>query len=61
MTEKKRKFLLPGMFIGMGIGLLFELKYPTAFLACTLIGMGVGLLLDSVLSLKKSELSNRAG
>ncbi len=56
MSARKRKFFLPCMFIGMGIGFLLMNWIETAFVACMFLGMGVGFLLDSLFVVEEKKI-----
>jgi hypothetical protein len=60
MEQKKKKinstWLIPAcLFIGLGFGFLFGLKYPLAIPAFTLMGLGVGILGAFVFGERKHE------
>ncbi len=56
--KKKHIFLVPFMFIGMGVGLLLSTWIEDAFIASMFIGMGIGFLLDSLFLVEEKRLSS---
>ncbi len=56
MKGKKVRFLIPFLFIGMGIGFLLEtLGSILLFMASMFVGLGVGILLDMINRLNNSR------
>lgn len=58
IREKKKRhiFLLPLMFIGMGVGFLLSSLHVDAFVSCMFIGMGLGFFLDSLFAVEERKI-----